>query len=128
MLGWCRVAVESMQSNLERWNSTDRVGTVNNNNYMKQKGDRSLLSQPSKVFARLQQSMIRYMYIVEPQLSENQFGFRKSKVCSEAIFNYKSSTLCGRNHFIIAFVDQEKAFDRIVRAELWKWLKKNRVF
>ena len=59
----------------------------------KRKGDRreccqyrgiSLLSQPSKVFARILEKRIRY--IVEPQLSENQFGFRKNKGCSDAIF------------------------------------------
>ena len=52
----------------------------------KRKGDRrecsqyrgvSLLSQSSKVFARILEKRIRY--IVEPQLSENQFGFRKKK-------------------------------------------------
>ena len=51
----------------------------------KRKGDRrecsqyrgiSLLSQSSKVFARILEKMIRY--IVEPQLSENQFGFLKN--------------------------------------------------
>ena len=56
----------------------------------KRKGDRrecsqyrgiSLLSQSSKVFARILEKMIRY--IVEPQLSENQFGFRKNKGCSD---------------------------------------------
>ena len=59
----------------------------------KRKGDRrecsqyrgiSLLSQPSKVFARILEKRIRYR--VEPQLSENQFGFRNSKGCSDAIF------------------------------------------
>ena len=42
------------------------------------KGDRS------KVFARIIAKMTRY--IVEPQLSENQFVFRKNKGCSDAIF------------------------------------------
>ena len=75
----------------------------------KRKGDRrecsqyrdiSLLSQSSKVFARILEKRIKY--IVEPQLSENQFGFRKNKGCSDAIFidNYKRSTLSGTNHFI----------------------------
>ena len=61
-----------------------------------QKGDRrecsqyrgiSLLSQPSKVFARIIAKTIRY--IVEPQLSENQFVFRKNKGCSDAIFIFR---------------------------------------
>ena len=52
----------------------------------KRKGDRrecsqyrgiSLLSQSSKVFSRILEKRIRY--IVESQLNENQFGFRKNK-------------------------------------------------
>ena len=76
-----------MQSSLETWNITDGVETVHNNIILwKRKGDRrecsqyrgiSLLSQPSKVFARILEKRIRY--IVEPQQSENQFGFRKNK-------------------------------------------------
>ena len=65
----------------------------------KRKGDRrecsqyrgiSLLSQPSKVFSRILEKRIRY--IVEPQLSENQFGFRKNKGCSDAILHLKTTT------------------------------------
>ena len=33
----CRTAVESMQSSLERWNSTDGVETVHNNTYIMEK-------------------------------------------------------------------------------------------
>ena len=62
----------------------------------KRKGDRrecsryrgiSQHSQPSKVFARILENRIRY--IVDPQLSENQFGFRKNKLCSDAIFSLR---------------------------------------
>ena len=97
--GRCRTAVESIESSLERWNSTDGVETVHNNTYMETEGDKrecsqyrsmSLLSQSSKVFARVLEKRIRY--IVEPQLSENQFGFRKSKGCSDAIFIFKTTT------------------------------------
>ena len=94
----------------------------------KRKGDRrecsqyrdiNLLSQLSKVFARILEKRIRY--IVEPQLSENQFGFRKNKGCSDAIFilrQLQEKHIEWNKPLYMAFIDQEKAFDRIVRAEL----------
>ena len=103
----------------------------------KRKGDRrecsqyrgiSLLSQPSKVFARILEKRIRY--IVEPQLSENQFGFRKNKGCSDAICilrQLQEKHIEWNKPLYMAFIDQEKAFDRVVRAELWKCLTE-RVF
>ena len=63
----CRTAVDSMQSSLERWSSTDGVGQSIIIPVWKRKGDRiessqymdiSLLSQPSKVFARILEKMI----------------------------------------------------------------------
>ena len=103
----------------------------------KRKGDRrefsqyrgiSLLSQSSKVFARILEKRIRY--IVEPQLSENQFGFRKNKGCSDAIFilrQLQEEHIEWNKPLYMAFIDQEETFDRIVRAELWKCLAE-RVF
>ena len=92
----------------------------------KRKGDRrecsqyrciSLLSQLSKVFARILEKRIRY--IVEPQLSENRFGFRKNKGCSDAIFiQLQEKHIEWNKPLYMAFIDQEKAFDRVVRAEL----------
>ena len=104
----------------------------------KRKGDRrecsqyrgiSLLSQPSKVFARILEKRIRY--IVEPQLSENQFGFRKNKGCSDAIFilrQLQEKHIEWNKPLYMAFIDQEKAFDRVVRAELWKCLTERGIF
>ena len=136
--GRCRTAVESMQSSLERWNSTDGVETVHNNTYMETEGDKrecsqyrsmSLLSQPSKVFARVLEKRIRY--IVEPQLSENQFGFQKSKGCSDAIFilrQLQKKHIGWKKKLYMASIDQEKAFDRVVTAELWKCLEEQGIF
>ena len=104
----------------------------------KRKGDRrecsqyrgiSLLSQSSKVFARILEKRIRY--IVEPQLSENQFGFRKNKGCSDAIFilrQLQEKHIEWNKPLYMAFIDQEKAFDRVVRAELWKCLAERGIF
>ena len=65
-----------------------------------------LQSQPSKVFERMPVQEKRISYIVEPQLSDNQFGFRKNKGCSDghAILILTSTTiisiLIARNHFM----------------------------
>ena len=79
----------------------------------------SLLPQSSKVFARILEKTIRYIYILEPQLSENQFGFRKNKGCSDAIFilrHLQEKHIEWNKPMYMAFIDQEKAFDRVVRA------------
>ena len=44
----------------------------------------SLLSHVGKMYARIIESRIRY--IVEPQLSKSQFGFRKGRGCTDAVF------------------------------------------
>ena len=89
----------------------------------------SLLSQPSKVFARILEKMIKY--IVEPQLSENQFGFRQNKGCSDAIVILRQlqvKHIEWNKPLYMAFIDQEKALDRVVRAELWKCLAERGIF
>ena len=75
-----------MQSSLERWNSTDIV-EAKTYEYMETERRQkrmlsvyrgmNLLSQPGRVFARILERRSRA--IVEQQLNENQFGFRKSK-------------------------------------------------
>ena len=81
------------------------------------------------MFARILEERIRY--IVEPQLSENQFGFRKNKGCSDAIFilrQLQEKHIEWNKPLYMAFIDQEKAFDRVVRAELWKCLTERGIF
>ena len=81
------------------------------------------------MFARIPENMIRY--IVEPQLSENQFGFRKNKGCSDAIFilrQLQEKHIEWNKPLYMAFIDQEKAFYRVVRAELWKCLAERGIF
>ena len=81
------------------------------------------------MFARILER--RIIYIVEPQLSENQCGFRTNKGCSDAIFilrQLQEKHIEWNNPLYMAFIDQEKAFDRIVRAELWKCLAERGIF
>ena len=81
------------------------------------------------MFARILEKMIRY--IVEPQLSENQFGFRKNEGCSDAICilrQQQEKHIEWNKPLYMAFIDREKAFDRVVKAELWKCLAERGIF
>ena len=52
-------------------------------------------------------------------------GFRKNKSCEDAIFTLRQLTeraTENNKELYIAFVDQEKAFDRVDRQQLWKTL------
>ncbi|KAI8487889.1 hypothetical protein Bbelb_343370 [Branchiostoma belcheri] len=84
----------------------------------------SLHSHTGKIFAKILQQRTRA--IVEPQLSEAQFGFRKGRGCTDAIFALRQ--LCERvceykKHLHMVFVDHEKAFDRVNRNKLWEVLE-----
>ena len=67
--------------------------------------------------------------VVETQLREAQFGFRKGRGCTDAIFALRQlceTTIALDNidkDLNIVFVDQEKAFDRVNRCQLWKVLE-----
>jgi len=81
----------------------------------------SLLSHVGKMFSKILEKRIRP--IVEPQLSESQFGFRKGRGCTDAIFALRQ--LCEKGiefnkDLYMVFIDQEKAFDRVNREMLWK--------
>ncbi|GFS19314.1 reverse transcriptase-like protein [Elysia marginata] len=62
----------------------------------------------------------------EHLLSNSQFGFRKGRGCTDAIFALRQ--LCEKtieydNERHLIFVDLEKAFDRVDRNKLWKVLE-----
>jgi hypothetical protein len=81
----------------------------------------SLLSHAGKMYAKIIEKRLRP--IMELQLEEEQMGFRRNKSCTDAIFTLRQ--LAERNieynkNMFIAFVDQEKAFDRVDRTLLWQ--------
>ena len=85
----------------------------------------SLLSHSGKIYAKILERRLRP--IVDPQLSHCQFGFRRNKGCTDAIFTLRQ--MCEKaiefdKDLNIVFVDQEKAFDRVNRNTLWKVLEK----
>jgi hypothetical protein len=80
----------------------------------------SLLSHiGKKMYAKILEKRIRPT--VEYQLSGAQFGFRKNRGCTDAIFAL--GQLCERSieynqDLYTIFIDQEKAFDRVNRNQL----------
>lgn len=84
----------------------------------------SLLSHVGKIFARILEQRVRY--IVEPSLNNSQYGFRKGRGCTDAIFTLRQmseKTIEYNNELNVAFIDQEKAFDRVNRDKLWAVLE-----
>ena len=84
----------------------------------------SLLSHVGKMYGKILEQRIRAK--TEHLLSEAQFGFRKGRGCTDAIFALRQ--LCEKaieydQNLHLVFVDQEKAFDRVNRDKLWKVLE-----
>ena len=76
------------------------------------------------MFAKLLEQRVRP--IAEQQLSNAQFGFRKGKGCTDAIFTMRQlceKTIEYNDQLNIVFIDQEKAFDRVERYKLWSVLE-----
>lgn len=72
------------------------------------------------MYAKIIENRVRY--IVETQLSKSQFGFRKGRGCTDAIFALRQlseKTIEYGQELHLAFIDQEKAFDRVNRDKLW---------
>ena len=81
----------------------------------------SLLSHVGKMYAKILEQHTRAK--TEHLLSDAQFGFRKGRGCTDAIFALRQ--LCERSieynqDLHLVFLDQEKAFDRVNRDKLWK--------
>ena len=84
----------------------------------------SLLSHTGKIYAKIIEQRARY--IVEPQLSPSQFGFRRGVSCTDALFTLRQMSeraIEYNNELNAIFIDQEKAFDRVNRDVLWETLE-----
>ena len=84
----------------------------------------SLLSHVGKMYAKILEQRTRSK--TEHLPSDAQFGFRKGRGCTDAIFALRQ--LCERTieygrDLHLVFVDQEKAFDRVNRDKLLKVLE-----
>ncbi len=84
----------------------------------------SLLSVPGKIHGRI--LIKRLMQVTEKKVSDEQGGFRKGKTCVDQIFVIKMlmEEYLGKDmKLYAAFMDLEKAYDRVDRKALWNVLK-----
>ena len=98
----------------------------------KGKGDRgecknyrgiSLLSIPGKVYGRILIERVRMM--TEGKIGEEQCGFRNGRGCIDQVYTLKqlSEKYVGkRKDLYVAYMDLEKAYDRIDREAMWSVL------
>ena len=84
----------------------------------------SLLSVPGKVFGKTLNDRMRS--ITEGKIMEEQVGFRPGRGCMENVFMIRqlADKMLERGiRLYAAFLDLEKAYDRVWRAGLWEALK-----
>ena len=98
----------------------------------KGKGDRnecknyrgiSLLSIPGKVYGRILIERVRVL--TEGMIGDEQCGFRSGRGCVDQVFVMKqmSEKFYGKNKSLyVAYMDLEKAYDRIDRDAMWRVL------
>ncbi len=84
----------------------------------------SLLSIPRKVYGKV--IMERVQRLTEEKISEEQGGFRKGRRCVDQIFSFRmvvEKILAKGKKLYAAFMDLEKAYDRVNWLALWNVLK-----
>ena len=84
----------------------------------------TLLSIPGKVFNRV--LLNRMKDAVDPQLRDQQAGFRKDRSCTDQIATLRiilEQSLEWNSPLYVNFIDYEKAFDSVDRQTLWKLLR-----
>jgi len=84
----------------------------------------SLLSIPGKVYGKI--IIERVMDITESRISEEQGGFRKGRGCVDQIFSVRMTAekyLTKGRKLYVAFMDLEKAYDRVDWNAMWDVLK-----
>ena len=83
----------------------------------------SLLSIPGKVFAKILDARIRQ--VTESQVMEEQAGFRVGRGCRDQIFVMRQlaeKTIEKDGKMYAAFIDLEKAYDKVWREDMWRTL------
>ena len=83
----------------------------------------SILSIPGKIYGML--LINRVTEITKEQVAEEQGGFRSGRGCKDQIFVLKQLVEKyreKRKEFHVAFMDLEKAYDKVCREELWRVL------
>ena len=84
----------------------------------------SLLSIPGKVYGRV--VIEKVMKVTEHKICEEQAGFRKGRGCVDQIFILRlvvEKFLAKNKKLYVAFMDLEKAYDKVEWEALWEVLK-----
>ena len=88
----------------------------------------TLLSSVAKIYEDIINRRLKH--ILEPQLDEAQCGFRKGRSIQDQIFTIKQLIekikKQNRNAYL-AFIDLEKAFDRVNIQKIWSSLQKRKI-
>ena len=85
----------------------------------------TLLSLPGKLYAKVLESKVRR--IVEPRMAEEQCGFRPGRSTTDQVFTLhqvQEKAWEYAKQVFLAFVDLEKAYDRVSRNKMWEFLRK----
>src|SRR5699024_7177242 len=80
----------------------------------------TLLSLPGKIYAKLLESRVRV--VVEPRIADEQCGFRPGRSTTDQVFTLRQvqeRAWAYNRPVFAAFVDLEKAYDRVPRDKLW---------
>ena len=88
----------------------------------------SLLSVPGKVYGRI--LIDRVIEQSEGQIGEEQSGFRKGRSCADQIFvlrQLSEKLLEKKRRLFVAFMDLEKAYDKVERDGMWQVMRINGV-
>uniref|UniRef100_A0A1Y1M0F5 Reverse transcriptase domain-containing protein n=2 Tax=Photinus pyralis TaxID=7054 RepID=A0A1Y1M0F5_PHOPY len=88
----------------------------------------TILSVVSKVYEHIMEARLRTQ--IEEQLADTQSGFRKGRSVQDHIFSIKQmieKSKMQNSEIYMAFLDLEKAFDRVPRSVIWKSLTQRKV-
>jgi hypothetical protein len=81
----------------------------------------ALIDHITKLYERILEKGVRRK--IEPQLGEEQYGYRKDRSTTDLIFTLRmifEKTLEYKEKAHFAFIDLKKAFDSVPRRKLWR--------
>ena len=105
--------------NIKLFNFTMKVDALERGNYRGLK----LTEQVMKVLERIVDGLIRQVVSID----DSQFGFVPGRGTTDAIFvvrQLQEKYLAANKRLYMAFIDLEKAFDRVPRKVIWWALRK----
>jgi Reverse transcriptase (RNA-dependent DNA polymerase). len=84
------------------------------------------MSHTMKLYEIIINKRIRF----ETQISDKQFGFMPGRSTTDAIFalrQFMEIHLEKEQSLIFVFIDLEKAYDRVLREEIWRCMREKKV-